>query len=71
MIYSAAPLQLAKVSNYRLIHENCLGIGEDLSKMTFGAHNMLICSDVNSLREICSSHSKKSLQSLNNVVVIL
>ena len=70
-IYTDVPLQLGKVSNNRLIHENTLGIGEHLSKMTLGEHNMLIYADINSLREIYCSHSRKSLQSRNNAVIIL
>lgn len=70
-IYTDVPLQLGKVSNNRLIHENSLGIGEHLSKMTLGEHNMLIYADINSLREIYCSHSRKSLQSRNNAVIIL
>ncbi|MDQ3967867.1 MAG: MEDS domain-containing protein [Thermoproteota archaeon] len=59
------------MSNNRLIHEDSLGIGQHLSKMTLGEHNMLIYADVNSLREIYCSHSRKSLQSRNNAVIIL
>jgi hypothetical protein len=66
-----SPLQLGKVYNYRLIHENSLAIGEHLSNMRFGEHNALIYADVNSLREICCLHSKKSLQLRNNTVIIL
>jgi hypothetical protein len=51
-IYTDVPLQLGKVSNNRLIHENSLGIGEHLSKMALGEHNMLIYADINSLREM-------------------
>jgi hypothetical protein len=39
--------------------------------MTFGEHSMIVYADINSLREIYSSHSKRSLQSRNNTVVIL
>ena len=35
-IYTDVPLQLGKVSNNRLIHENSLGISEHLSKITLG-----------------------------------
>ena len=70
-IYTDVQFQLGKVSNNRLIHENSLGIGEHLSKMTPGEHNMLIYADINSLREIYCSHSRKSLQSRNNAVIIL
>src|SRR5918994_4430476 len=70
-IYTDVPLQLGKVSNNRLIHENSLGIGEHLSKMTLGEHNMLIYADINSLREIYCSHSRNRLQSRNNAVIIL
>jgi hypothetical protein len=62
---------LREVPNNRLIYEDSLRIGEDLSTMSFGEHNMLIYADVNSLLEICCSHSKKSLQSRNNTVIIL
>jgi hypothetical protein len=65
------PLRLGKVPNNRLIYEDSLEIGEHLSTMTFGEHNMLIYADVNSLLEISCSHSKKSLQSRNNAVIIL
>lgn len=59
------------MSNNRLIHEDSLGIGKHLSKMTLGEHNMLIYADISSLREICCLHSRKSLQSRNNAVIIL
>jgi hypothetical protein len=62
---------LREVPNNKLIYEDSLRIGEDLSTMSFGEHNMLIYADVNSLLEICCSHSKKSLQSRNNAVIIL
>jgi hypothetical protein len=65
------PLRLREVPNNRLIYEDSLRIGEDLSTMSFGEHNMLIYADVNSLLEICCSHSKKSLQSRKNAVIIL
>ena len=65
------PLRLREVPNNKLIYEDSLRIGEDLSTMSFGEHNMLIYADVNSLLEICCSHSKKSLQSRNNAVIIL
>ena len=39
--------------------------------MTLGEHNMIIYADVNSLREIYCSHSRKSLQSRNNAIIIL
>jgi hypothetical protein len=39
--------------------------------MQFGEHNMLVYSDLNSLREIYSSHTKRSLQLRNNAVIIL
>jgi hypothetical protein len=70
-IYSDVPLQLGKLSNNRLIREDSLGIGEHLSKMTLREHNMLIYADVNSLREIYCSHSRKSPQSRNNAIIIL
>jgi hypothetical protein len=70
-IFRCPPLQLGKVYNYRLIHENSLTIGEHVSNMRFGEHNALIYADVNSLREICCLHSKKSLQLRNNAVIIL
>ena len=70
-IYTYVRLQLGKVSNNRLIHENTLGIGEHLSEMKLGEHNMLKYADINSLREIYCSHSRKSLQSRNNAVIIL
>jgi hypothetical protein len=59
------------VHNYRLIQENSPTIGEDLSKMRFGEHNALIYGDINSLREIYCSHSKKSLQLRNNTIIVL
>jgi hypothetical protein len=62
---------LGKVDNYRLIQENSPTIGEDLSKMRFGEHNALIYDDINSLREIYCSYSKKRLQLRNNTIVIL
>jgi MEDS: MEthanogen/methylotroph, DcmR Sensory domain len=39
--------------------------------MQFGEHNMLVYSDLNSLREIYSSHTQRSLQLRNNAVIIL
>lgn len=57
--------------NYRLIQENLPTIGEDLSKMRFGEHDAIIYGDINSLRDIYCSHSKKSLQLRNNTVIIL
>ena len=57
--------------NYRLNQENSPTIGEDISKMRFGEHNALVYDDINSLREIYCSHSKKGLQLRNNTVIIL
>jgi hypothetical protein len=39
--------------------------------MQFGEHNMLVYSDLNSLREIYSSHTKRSLQLRNSAAIIL
>jgi hypothetical protein len=39
--------------------------------MQFGEHNMLVYSDLNSLREIYSSHTQRSLQLRNNAAIIL
>jgi hypothetical protein len=71
LIYSDVPLQLGKVPNNRLIYEDSLEIGERLSTMTSGEHNMLIYADINSLRAIRCSHSKRSLHTRNNAVLIL
>lgn len=71
MIYSDVPLQLGKVPDNKLIHEDSLEIGEHLPTTTFGEHNMLIYADINSLRAICYSHSKASLHTRNNAVIIL
>lgn len=57
--------------NKRLIYEDPLTISRRLSKMAPGEHAILIYNDINSLREICCSHSKESLQSRNNVMIIL
>ena len=57
--------------NYRLIQAHSPTIGEDLSRMRSGEHNALIYGDINSLREIYCSHSKKSLQLRNNTIIVL
>ena len=59
------------MSDNSLIQEDSLQIGKHLSNMQFGDHNLLLYSDINSLRTIYSSHSKQSLHSRNNAVIIL
>ena len=59
------------MSDKSLIHEDSLRIAGHVSKMRLGDHNLIMYPDINSLRTIYSSHSKQSLQSQNNAVIIL